>query len=113
MLDGRRIGPALELVLGRGRVGEDASHDGDLLGSPEMGRAEEDDLLVVEVGPRAHHGQRLDRLRRRAQERDEPRIAGRQLDPPVADGHRVDDVTGLDHPVASRLDDDRLHDRSA
>jgi hypothetical protein len=25
----------------------------------------------------------------------------------------VDDVTGLDHPVASRLDDDRLHDRPA
>ena len=78
-----------------------------------MGGTEKGDLLVVEVGPRAHHGQRLDRLRGRAEERDQAGIAGGELHPPVADGDRVHDVAGLDDTAAGRLDDDRLHGRAA
>ena len=78
-----------------------------------MRRAEERDLLVVEVGPRPHHGKRLQRLRGRPEERDQPRVAGGELDPAVTDGDRVHHVQGLDHLASRHLDDDRLHGAGA
>ena len=66
-------------------------------------------MLVVDVRARAHDRQRLERLRRRAQERDEARVAGRELDAAFADGDGVHLVAGLDDLAARHLDDDRLH----
>ena len=74
-----------------------------------MRRADERDLLVVEVGSRPRDRQRLDRLRRGAQVRDEARVAGGELDAPVADGDRMHDVPRLDDVAARDLDDERLH----
>ncbi len=109
VLDRGRCRPALELALGRGRVGEDAAHYGELLGRGEMRRADERDLLVVEVRPRPHHGERLDRLRGRPEIRDQRGIPRRELDPAVPDGNGVDHVPRLDDLAAGDVDDDRLH----
>ena len=94
-----------------GAVGEETADDRELLRRGEVRRAGERDLLVVEVRPRPHHGERLDRLCRRAKVRDERGIAGGELDAPVPDGHRVHDVARLDDLAAGHLDDDRLHGR--
>ena len=102
---------ALEVVLRRRRVREDPAHDRELLGRRAMGRADERELLVVEVGSRPRDGKRLDRLRRGAEVRDEPRVARGELDPPVADGDRVHDVSCLDDVAARYLDDERFHGR--
>ena len=93
----------------RGRVVEDPADDGELVRRGRVRGAEEDHLLVVEFGPCPHDGERLDRLRGRAQERHEPGIARRQLDAAVAHRDRVDDVARLDDRPARDLDDDRVH----
>ena len=113
MLDRRRLGPALEVVLRRGRVGEDATDDGELLGRRPMRGAQERDLLVVELGPRPDDRERLERLRRRAEQRDELGVAGGELDPAVAHGDGVDDVPRLDDVAAHHLDEERLHGAGA
>ena len=83
--------------------------DRELLGRGEVRRTDERDLLVVEVRARPHDGERLDRLGRRAEKRDERGIAGGELDTSVPDDHRVHDVVRLDDLAAGDLDDDRLH----
>ena len=72
-----RVGTAtaLEVVLRRRRVGEDPAHGRELLGRRAVRGAGDRELLVVEVRSRPHDGKRLERLRRGAEERDEPRIA--------------------------------------
>ena len=111
VLDRRRSPAALELVLGGRRSGEEPADDRELLRCREVRRAGERDLLAVEVRPRPHHGERLDRLCRRAKVRDERGVAGGELDAPVPDGHGMHDVARLDDLAAGHLDDDRLHGR--
>ena len=79
----------------------------------EMRRAGDRDLGVVEIRPRANDGQRLDRLRRAAEERDELRVSAGLDDLPV--GHRdgVHAVPRLDDLAAPDLDHDRLHGGAA
>jgi hypothetical protein len=101
----------LEVVLRRRRVREDPVHDRELLGRRAMGRADERQLLVVEIRSRPRDGKRLDRLRRGAEIRDEPRIARGELDPPVANGDRVHYVSCLDDVAARYLHDERFHGR--
>ena len=113
VLERGRGGAALELVLRRRRVGEDPAHDRELGGRGEMRGAEEHDLLVVEVRPRPHHGERLDRLRGRPEERDLVRVAGGELDAAVTNRDGVHHVPGLDHLASRHLDDDRLHGAGA
>src|SRR6476659_10291129 len=83
VLDRGRGSAALELVLDGRRIGEETADDRELLRCGEVGRAGERDLLVVEVRPRPHHGERLDRLCRRAKVGDERGVAGGELDAPV------------------------------
>ena len=109
----RRADAALEVVLGRRRRGEDPPDDRELLGRRAVRGADERDLLVVEVRPRPDDGQCLERLRRRAEVRDQPGVAGGELDPAVADGDGVDDVPRLDDVSARHLDDEWLHGAAA
>ena len=60
------------------REREQPPHRGDLLGPSEVRRAGDRDQLVVELGTRSHDRQRLDRLRRGAEEGDQLGIAGRE-----------------------------------
>ena len=113
VLDALRADPALEVVLGGRRRGEHPADDRELLGRRAVGGAGERDLLVVEVRPRPDDGQRLQRLRRRAEVRDQPGVAGSELDPAVADGDGVDDVPRLDDVSARHLDDEWLHGAAA
>ena len=113
VLDAGRVDAALEVVLGRRRRRENAPDDGQLLESRAVGSAEQRDLTVVEVGPGADDGERLERLRRRAQIRDVPGVAGRELDPAAADGDGVDHMPRLDDLAPRDLDDDRLHGAGA
>src|SRR4029079_10915366 len=83
VLDRGRGPAALELVLDGRRIGEETADDRELLRCGEVGRAGERDLLVIEVRPRPHHGERLDRLCRRAEVSDERGVAGGELDAPV------------------------------
>ena len=113
VLDALRADPALEVVLGGRRRSEHPADDRELLGRRAVGGAGERDLLVVEVRPRPDDGQCLQRLRRRAQVRDQPGVAGSELDPAVADGDGVDDVPRLDDVSARHLDDEWLHGAAA
>src|SRR5262249_53171758 len=102
----------LEVVFGRVRVREELPRGLDLLGCVVMGRARDRDLVVSEVVARAHERQRLQRLRSRAQEADELRIAGARDKFAAAHRDGVDTVPRLDNSVPAYLDEDRLiHDR--
>ena len=105
--------PALELVLPCRCVREEPSDDRELLGGGQVRCAHEGDLLVVELRARTDRGERLERLGRRAEEGDELGIARGELEPPVVDRDRVDDVPSLDHVPPRDLDDDRLHGAGA
>ena len=70
MLEPGRLRSALEVVLGRGGLVQQTPHGLELVGPMQMRRAGDRDLGVVEVRPRADKRQRLDRLRRAAEERD-------------------------------------------
>ena len=106
---GGRFGPALELVLLGRRLREQAPHGGELLGRSEVRRRGDRDLLRRQVVARADERQRLERLRRRTQERDEVRVAGLLDDRAVAHGNRVDHVPRLDDLAAPDGDNDRIH----
>jgi len=87
---------ALEVVLRRLSLREQAAHGRDLGRLSPVGGACDGDLGIGQIGPRADERQRLNRLRTRAEEADEPRIAcdGDQL--AVPKGNRVDTVARLD-----------------
>ena len=109
VLQPRQLGPALEVVLRRVGRGENTPHDRELLRRRAMRRADEGDLLVVEIRPRPDDGQCLDRLRGGAEEADEGWVPRGELEAPVTDRYGMDEMAGLDHLAARHLDDDRLH----
>ncbi len=74
-----------------------------------MRRAGDRDLRVVEVGSSAHDGQRLQRLRRAPEERDERRVAARCDDVSVGHGDGVHVVPSLLAPTSKAHDDDPVH----
>ena len=67
-------GGDLEIQLRRGRGGEQRPDGGELVGESTVRGARDRDLAVIEVGPGPHERKRLDRLGRRAKERDELRV---------------------------------------
>jgi hypothetical protein len=75
----------------------------------EVRRARDGDLGVVELGPRSNDGQRLERLRRAPEVRDEVGSPAVFDDLPAGDGNGMNAVPGLGHASSSRLDDDRFH----
>ena len=111
VLDRGRFRPALELVLLGRRLGEQAADGGELLGRGEVRRRGDRDLLGRQVVARPHERQRLERLRRGAEEGDALGIA-RLLDHrAVAHGDRVHDVRRLDDAAAADDHLDRVHGR--
>ena len=109
MLDPRRLRAALEVVLGRARLREQAAHRLELIRPMKVRRARDRDLGVVEIGSRAHDRQRLDRLRRAPEEGHELRVTARLDDPPVGHGDGVHAMARLDDVTAHDLDHDRFH----
>ena len=109
MLEPCRLGAALEVILRRASPGEQAPHRLELVGPVEVRRAGDRDLGIVQIGPRAHDGQRLERLRRAAEERAQLRVSAGVDDPPSGDGDGVHAVLRLDDLTAPNLDNDRLH----
>ena len=75
VLEAGGLRAALEVVLGRVGLREQALHGLELVRPMEMRGAGDRDLGVVEVGSGTHDGQCLERLRRAAEERDELGIA--------------------------------------
>ena len=108
-----RADAALEVVLVGRRRGEDPANHGELLRRRSVRGADERHLPVVEVRSGTDDGQRLERLRRRAQVCEKPRVARRERDPAVADGDGVNDVPRLDDVSARHLDDKGLHGAAA
>ena len=96
MLERRRLGPALELVLGRGRVPEETAHRIKLIRARQVGRTRDRKLVVGEIRPGAHERQRLDRLRRRPDVRDQRRVASLHDRATVLHGNRMHAVPCLD-----------------
>ena len=67
------------------------------------------ELCRLEVVARARESERLERLRRRAHERDELGVTGRLDHAPVRDGDGVDAVARLEGAAAHDADVDRVH----
>ena len=109
VLEPCRLRAALEVVLRRAGLGEQAPHRLELVGPMEVRRAGDRDLGIVQIGPRANDGQRLERLRRAAEERAELRVSAGIDDLPVGDRDGVHAVPRLDDLTAPDLDHDRLH----
>ena len=109
MLEAGGLRAALEVVLGRVGLREEALHGLELVRTMEMRRAGDRDLGVVEVGPGAHDRERLDRLGRAAEERDELRIAARGDEISVGHGDGVHVVPSLLVPTSKAHDGDPLH----
>src|SRR5215210_2302212 len=86
------IRAAFELVLAGRRAGQERADGRELLGAGEMRSARDRQLLLRKLRERATQRQSLQRLRRRAHERDEPALTGFCDDRPVLDGHRMDAV---------------------
>ena len=103
------LDPALELPLARGRVGEEPPNGVELRGLRLVRGARDRELAQVEVVAGPHERQGLDRLRRGAQEGDEPRVARLLDNLAVAPRDRVDSVPGLDDRAAPHHDFDRAH----
>lgn len=87
---------ALELVLARGRLREQRPYGVQLLGAGEVRGRRDGKVPLVEVFARACEGKRLQRLRGRAHERDERRVADRDQHLLFADSDRMHPVRGLD-----------------
>ncbi len=105
---------ALEVVLGRSGAGEELPGRRDLLGSRVVRRSRDRHVLVGEIVVGANEGKRLDRLGRRAHERDEAGIATRlgELSSGIQPD-RVDRVPRLDQPSADDGYCERIHGRGA
>src|SRR5688572_33511285 len=96
VLDPCGLGSALEVVLARIGLREEALHRLELVRTMEMRRAGDRDLGVVEIRPRPYERKRLDRLRGTAKVRDVRGIAGAGNDVPVPNCDGVDAMPGLD-----------------
>ena len=105
--------PALELVLGRRRLREQRAHGLERLRPGEVRRGGDREVAVVEIVARARERQRLERLRRRAHEGDERRVAGRRHDGAVAHRDGVHAVDRLDQAAAAHDYADRAHAEGA
>jgi hypothetical protein len=90
----------LELLLRRGSLGQQPPDGLDLFRLGAMGSRRDRDVCVVQVVARAHERQRLERLGRRAQRRDQLAVARLGDDLAIPYGNGVYEV-------------DRLHERSA
>ena len=110
VLKRRRLGAALELVLGRGRLLEQAANRRELLGRGEVRGGRDRDLLRRQVVADADERQRLERFRRRAQVGDAAVLAGLLDDRAVADGDGMDEMRRLDDAAAPDDDPQCLHD---
>ena len=95
VLELRGLGPALEVVLGGGRLCEQAAHRRELLGARQVRGAGERDLRLVEVGRRARR-EAPGSASRSAEERDEARIPGDGDHLSLRHRDRVHAVAGLD-----------------
>lgn len=112
MFEPCRLGSTLELVLGGWGFREEAAYELELLGAVKVRRTRDRDLRVVEIGSLAHDRQRLDRLGRAPEVRDQRWIAGRRDNRAGRDGNRVHAVQRLHDLAAHRLDENRLHGTS-
>ena len=103
-------GPTLQIVLGRSRAREKLADGCQLFGAGSVRSGGDCDVLVGEVLVAADEQERLDRLRRRAHERDEPSVSVLRGHLPIgADPHRVDAVAGLDHASPGDGYCERIH----
>ena len=109
VLEACRLGAALEVVLRRAGLGEQAAHRVELFGPMEVRGAGDRDLGIAQIRSRANEGQRLERLRRAPEERAEPRVSAGVDDPPFGHRDRVHAMRRLDDLTAPDLDHDRLH----
>jgi hypothetical protein len=101
--------PELEVGLGRRRLLQQAAGSLELRRLRAMRRAGDRELHLGDVVALAGKGQRLERFRGRAVQRDEARIAGRLCDPAVLDDDRVDTVRSLHQRPAPHGYADRAH----
>ena len=113
VLDPGGLRSALEVVLARVGLREEALHRLELVRTMEMRRAGDRDLGVVEVGPRAHERERLERLRGAAEKRDERRVAAGRDDVSIGHGDSVHAVPSLLAPASKAHDRDPLHSGSS
>ena len=104
---------ALELVLGRGRLGEERADGLELVRKGHVRRRCDGQVPLLQVVARPGERQRLQRLGRRAQVADETGVAGGRDDLPVADRDRVDEVDGLDGRPAADDYPERLQESEA
>ena len=93
---------------GRGNLGEKRANGGELFRVSEVSGAGNRDLAVGELGVGPHEHERLDRLRRRAQEGQDLRVASLRHDLPVAHRDGVNRVNCLDDAAAGHFDLDRV-----
>jgi hypothetical protein len=100
----------LEVFLGRRRLREQASDSLDLLRFGAVRSRCDRDVLVVEVVPGANEGQRLKRLRRRAQRRQKGRVTRLGDDRAVPNRDRVHDVHGFNERPAVHGYAERIHE---
>jgi hypothetical protein len=107
----RAAGAALELVLARRRLREQASDRIELSRHREVRRGRDRDLLRAQVVAGEHDRDRLERLGRRAEKRDQCRVPRLLDDRAVADGDRVHDVHRLVHDTTTDDYPQRLHAR--
>jgi DNA-binding transcriptional ArsR family regulator len=100
---------ALELVLRRRRLREQAPDGGQLFGGGEVRRGGDRDLLARQVVARTDERERLERLRRRTEIRDATGVA-RLLDHLAVSHHDgMDDVGRLDDSAPPHDHLDRVH----
>src|SRR5207247_2658557 len=109
VLERRRLGAALELVLGCSRGGEQAADGCELLRASEMRRAGDGELLVGQVGSGLYERECLERLGRGAEECHEAWVAGMHRQAACVDNRGVHAMPRLEDAAAPHLDLDRLH----
>lgn len=100
---------ALELPLACRRLGQEPADRVEVLGPAAVRRRGDREVAAVEVLAGVRERQGLERLRGRAQESHERRIAGRRDDLAVTNGDGMDDMARFDRTASPDLDSQRLH----
>ena len=109
VLEPRRLRPALEVVLGRLGALEQHAHRGELFGQRQVRRRGDRELPRIEVVVRARERERLEGLRRRAEEALQPGIARGLDDPAVLHRNGVHPVRRLNDVAPPDDDTDGIH----